>query len=289
MKRLILIFPLAAAATLLAFVFIGLRVLVSSQFLPVPWKIAGLAVGALLALAVGLSSLLLLRRRQAAYQIPTLLLYLLMYGLPFFAFILPAWLLLLGTSPSESRLWSLVSPSGLASGQPWFFLWLVCAAGGFALFQRLSTSPRRLLSLRLTRTIVWELLTGALCGLGLGLAGGFLLSLELAALPQPLAAVSRPPAAVLILAAALIAAPWAEGTFFWEPLTRAPLPSGNTPWRNITLFALLQFRPALFLPAFLLGTGAALLARRTGHLWASFAAHAVFNLVMFLLGWYLVV
>lgn len=55
------------------------------------------------------------------------------------------------------------------------------------------------------------------------------------------------------------------------------------------LFATVQARPLLWLPAFLLGLGLAGLVLRTGRLAPAMLAHALFNGLIYLLGWYLVV
>ena len=170
-------------------------------------------------------------------------------------------------------------PPGLAAGQPEAFLWQSLALGlGLLLLRppRLSWPPRP----------QWGTLTVVLLsGMALWLGCAFLLGLLLApfqGLFVPLSAPLTPALRLLLAVLGCLAAPWAlESTF---RLPGSPLQAAFSLRRpalsTALLYALLQARPLLFLPAFGFSLGLSLLTRRTQHRAPIILAHAVFNLLM---------
>jgi membrane protease YdiL (CAAX protease family) len=141
-------------------------------------------------------------------------------------------------------------------------------------------------------------LAGPLAGLGLWLVAYFCYNL-LTPRPPHLPASSTIPtslpalpfalhAAVIFIALAV--APWAEETFFRGRLL--PLWQSKMGVWGLLLaaafYATLQFRPLLWLPAFILAIGLGLVARASGRLAPAILAHIVFNLLMLLVGWQMV-
>ena len=84
----------------------------------------------------------------------------------------------------------------------------------------------------------------------------------------------------------LLLSPWVIEIFFrvelWHILTEKAGPTGAT-FLVALVYATLQFRLLLWLPAFLFSLGLSELYRRTGSLLAIAAAHTVFNALMLLL------
>jgi membrane protease YdiL (CAAX protease family) len=132
-----------------------------------------------------------------------------------------------------------------------------------------------------------EIILAGLAGIGLALAAIFVISIQSNLIPsiQPLDR-GFPQAAMYLrwvfFLAAISLIPWAEEEFF-----RGILPDGLSKRLGQTgsiavaaiLFALLQFRLTLFLPALILGLGLSFIRMRSG-LKTAVAAHAIFNLVM---------
>jgi membrane protease YdiL (CAAX protease family) len=132
-----------------------------------------------------------------------------------------------------------------------------------------------------------ETVLAGLAGIGLALAAIFVISIQSNLIPsiQPLDR-GFPQSATLLrwifFLAAITLIPWAEEEFF-----RGILPDGLSKRLGQTgsiavaaiLFALLQFRLTLFLPALILGLGLSFIRMRSG-LKSAVAAHAIFNLVM---------
>jgi hypothetical protein len=156
--------------------------------------------------------------------------------------------------------------------------------------------PGRLL--RLAPLTLDNCLAGPLAGLGLWLVAYFcynLLTPPAPRLPDPNIPGALPglpfalQAAVIFIALAV--APWAEETFFRGRL----LPLWQTKmgvWGMLlaaAIYATLQLRPLLWLPAFILAVGLSLVMRASGRLAPAILAHIVFNLLMLLVGWQMVI
>lgn len=277
-----------AAALLLALGGLGLgwwalRLWVNDPVRPVESKIGAIAAAALLSLLLGLAGLRralpALQKRTAAPRWSVLWWLTCAYLPAWLAFTLPEMLVLLRQRPASLGLLRVVGPPGLAAGQPEAFLWqgLVLALG--LLLPRLrrpSWPPRPRLE---------SLAVGLLGGMALWLGCAFLLGLLLApfqGLFAPLSAPLAPTLRLLLAVIGCLAAPWAlESTF---RLPGSPLQAAfplRRPALSIALvYALLQARPLLFLPAFGFSLGLSLLAQRTQGRAPVILAHAVFNLLM---------
>ncbi len=277
-----------SAALLLALGGLGLggwalRLWVNDPARPIESKIGAIAAAALLSLLLGLAGLRralpALRKRTASPRWSVLWWLTCAYLPAWLAFTLPEMLVLLRQRPASLGLLRMVGPPGLTAGQPEAFLWqgLVLALGLLLLRPpRPSWPPRP----------QWgSLAVGLLAGMALWLGCSFLLGLLLAPFqglfaphPAPLA-----PALLLLLAVlACLAAPWAlESTFRLpgSPL-QAAFPLRRPALSTALLYALLQARPLLFLPAFGFSLGLSLLAQRTQERAPVILAHAVFNLLM---------
>ncbi len=183
--------------------------------------------------------------------------------------------------------------SSLFPAQPWLFLWqaliLVFVGAPPALPAPAQDVARRLPALPL----------GVLGGVAIGLAAAFAFSLgaawleatRLVALPARPAEIPALIRVVTLLVGVGIA-PWAEERFFraellirWQPR----LGGWGAAIASAALFATLQLRPLLWLPAFLAGLGLALLVQSSGSLRPAILAHAVANALLFALGWYLLI
>jgi membrane protease YdiL (CAAX protease family) len=174
----------------------------------------------------------------------------------------------------------------------WVYIWQAAAlaVAAPAFLRRKTEGKIASVSLRLSirRTLrekkEW-LALGALAGLGLWLAGAFLISL----LDPATTASARAPSFLnsACLFVGILIAPWAEEIFY-----RRQLPSRLTPrlgetgamLSSVLLFAFLQLNPLLILPALLLGAANTLLTLRSGSLMPAILAHTVFNLLALFLG-----
>jgi len=282
-----------------------LRWLMSSTRLPVELKLVFLISTALLCLLAGLVGLSIFLRRHGRPQISVLpagVVLALAYLVPALTFLLPDWLnLLRGGQAPQASLISFSGASSLTAGQPWFFIWQALVLTGYALSRqwvrgrqlaaRPAAASAKTIPIPAFIPPVWPVLAGLLSGLGLWLAGAFLFSLLVpAANRQVLPVLPALHATTLIIA--LTIAPYAEESFFrgelfnrWQARLGNPL----TTLLTASLYGLLQVHPARGLPAFLLGLGLAALTRRTRHLLPAILAHAVYNALSFLFGWYLVI
>lgn len=285
---------LGGGAILLVFASLVLGALGRDQEIPAETKLVIFFMLTLLVLAFSVGSLGyvlhsgLLRQRYS----PLLLALVLAYALPALVlFALTGFLYSQEAALREVLLQVTLLPA-LFPGQPWLFLWqaLILAFLGRPLIQQSVAA----------RSLSWfpSVPFGLLAGLALGLLAAFAYSLTVARLensaPASLFVVTAEiPALVRVvtLVVALTVAPWAEERFFrgellarWQPrLGRA-----GAALATAALFATLQLRPLLWLPAFLAGLGLAFLAQSTGRLREAVLAHAAANLVVYFLGWYLV-
>lgn len=288
-------FTAAAAAAL---VFIGLRVLSSEAALAVEWKLTLLLGAALLCLLMGVAGMaVFFRLRGQLFARPPLgMLFLLAYLVPMAALLLPEWAA--RQAAGGVSFLSLFSPSFTAIGQPWNFLWQISILSSYALLRAGLFAPSRPLWTGLRARFAprglsrWDVALALLTGLGVWLLAAFTIGLlrpsfSLAAdtsLPGLLRAA--------VLLAAVLAAPFVETDLFWgviQPGLQERLDPRLSAVSSALIFAAVQFRPLLFLPAFFLGLAQYMLIRRGGQLFPAVLAQMLFNLFLFLLGWYMVV
>ncbi|MDR3575357.1 MAG: CPBP family intramembrane metalloprotease [Anaerolineaceae bacterium] len=288
-----------AAVALIALVWLPLRLAFSIPDFSLEGKLAVLAGLALLFLLAGLAGItIVLRRRrgradQQLQNTPILLVLSLAYLVPVLAFVVPE--ILNGrTNISDPVLQK-------AAGQPWVFLWQALILAVFMAFQYWQQS--RSLSgmagqpLKVTPLTIDNFLAGPLVGLGLWLVSYFcynLLTPPAPHIPDPTLEVTLPAlpfalhAAVIFIALAV--APWAEESLFRGrifPRWQAKIGVWGL-LLSAALYATLQFRPLLWLPAFILALGLSLVVRASGRLAPAVIAHIVFNLLMLLVGWQMV-
>ncbi len=164
---------------------------------------------------------------------------------------------------------------------PLLFLWQALMLTWFMLRVK-KLNPVQIFPLTAEETVL-----AGLAGIGLALSAIFVISIQSNLIPsiQPLDRGFPQSAMILrwiFFLAAVTLIPWAEEEFF-----RGILPDGLSPRLGQTgsvavaaiLFALLQFRLTLFLPALILGLGLSFIRMRSD-LKTAIAAHAIFNLVM---------
>jgi membrane protease YdiL (CAAX protease family) len=229
--------------------------------------------------------------RQAKFS-PIMITLALAYGLPALVYALLGGALQTRFDPFSAALQQLSLLPGLFLGQPWLYLLptLTLAFVG---------SPN-ILPVPVERSgQLPSISVGLLAGGLLGLAAGFAYSLSAAIVESGPAAdiltrSSELPLLVRLvtLLVAVLIAPWAIERFFrgellarWQPY----LGRTGAALATAALYATLQFRPLMWLPAFLVGLGLAGLVQHTGRLREAIAAHAAANLVLYFLGWYLVI
>lgn len=283
---------LLIAAVLLALTLSLLRWVVLADDLTAQTRLGALAFAAALSLLVGMGSLgwLLSWRRgevpRFGMELPAWALILLAYGLPLALLLLPEWIIFL-SRPATGGWKSLLGAAGLSAGQPWLYLWQAVVLAGYRLTRSTDVSSRP------APPQAWLIAFSLLIGLGLWLVGMYVFALMTA---QPVVLISgalTPPALPPVLAipfglVAIFLAPWAEESFWRGELLQRRITSPGvigSALMTSALFAALQFRPLLFLPAFLLGLGLALLAHHTQRLYPAVLAHMIFNILMLLLGW----
>ena len=113
---------------------------------------------------------------------------------------------------------------------------------------------------------------GALVGLEIALSGSYMLGMP----PSPAAPVLQPILNLILIAAAVSLAPWAEERFFRQQLATAWSVRLGPVWAAILVafvFAAVQVRPFSFLPAFLLSLGLSGLRLGTNRLYPAVLAH----------------
>lgn len=277
--RLPLILAAVPLAVLLSVVLYSLN---QSAQISIEWRLFLMLTAALLSLWIGLGGISLILKRQGRslngtiYIIITLVL---AYLIPAVIFVIPDWLIpFTAKMPSAAR---------LAAGQPWFYLWQALALAGSGIIR----IPGGLQSPTSQRPAFhWQLTISLLTGLTAWLIGAFLYAL----LSTPFPFRPDPPSDILqaaLLGVSILIAPWAEERFFrGEILPKWEASRGRTQaiLLSAALFATVQLRPLLWLPAFVVGLALAELALRTRRLIYPILAHALINLLFFLLGWYLV-
>ena len=276
--------PLIAAALLLAVLLsVVLYNLNQSPQITIEWRLFLMLSAALLSLWIGLGGVSLILKRQGRSLDATLsivIILVLAYLIPAVLFVIPDWLI-----PSAAETPPLAR---LAAGQPWFYLWQALALAGSGLIHfpiRLTPSSSKQLAFH------WQITISLLTGLTAWLIAAFLYAL----LSTPFPAEPDPPSNILqaaLLIVSVLIAPWAEERFFrGEILPKWEASRGRKQaiLLSAALFATVQLRPLLWLPAFVVGLALAELALRTRRLIYPILAHALINLLFFLLGWYLVI
>jgi membrane protease YdiL (CAAX protease family) len=276
--------PFVLAAVPLSVLFaVVLYSLNQSSQLTVEWRLFLMLTAALLSLWIGLGGISLILKRQGRTldgTIHIIITLVLAYLIPAVIFVIPDWLIPFAADmPPINR---------LAAGQPWFYLWQALALTGSG-FIRI---PGRLTHPAANQPAFhWQLTISLLTGLTAWLIAAFLYAL----LSSPFPARPAPPSDILLAALFIVSvliAPWAEERFFRGeilPKWEASLGRTRAILFSAALFATVQLRPLMWLPAFVVGLALAELALRTRRLIYPILAHALINLLFFLLGWYLVI
>lgn len=212
------------------------------------------------------------------------------YGLPLAVFLGLSIFVRVGTVRLSAEMQQFFTLQGAFPGQPWAFIWQALILAFFGAPSALPLAAPR--PLRALPAVVF----GLLVGLFLGLAAAFMASLSASlletALPAAQASLDLPLVMrIATLGVAVLVAPWAEERFFRAELLahwEGCLGSWKADLLSAGLFALVQFRPVLILPAFLAALGLGRVVRARGRLREAVVAHAVLNAVLFGLSWRLV-
>lgn len=269
----------------------ALRLAFSSPARTAEWKLGLLSGAAGLCLLLAVTGLGLWRRwrRKGKRELPPGAALALAYLAPALVLLWPVWVELFLRLP-ERRFWpALAGGEGLLAGVPWFYLWNTAFLAGYTVVARRSQIAARLpFGLAAFRRAGWLLPLGLAAGLGLFLAAVFTFSIQARAATLP--SLEFPSLLkALVVFAGVIVAPWAIEVFFRGELYaqwRARWGAERASLATAALYAAVQFRMMLFLPAFLLGFGLAELTRRSGRLLPAVLAHAVYNLLVIGLGWW---
>ena len=278
--RLPLILAALPLLVLLAIVLYSLR---QSSQLSIEWRLFLILSAALLSLWIALGGVSLILKRQGRSlndSLYIIIVLVLAYLIPAVIFVIPDWL-----APSTD---GIARIARLAAGQPWFYLWQALALAGSSFVRIPNKKPR---STSDKPAFHWQLTISLLAGLAAWLIAAFIFGL----LSTPFTVIPNRPSDILLavlLSVSVFIAPWAEEHFFrgeilpkWEASygrTRAILFSA-------ALFATVQLRPLLWLPTFVVGVALAELSLRSHRLIYPIIAHALVNLLFFLLGWYLLI
>ncbi|MEA4909524.1 MAG: CPBP family intramembrane metalloprotease [Chloroflexi bacterium] len=272
-------FLLATALAVLALLWWSLHSLLTDPSLAVSLRLALLAGVALLFLFIALGGLSLLFGWQSERGggLPGWLAALLLaYLFPVLLLALPGWLRM-----DRSGLPAFLQVTALAPGQNWvLYLWqaLVLSAYGLGRLRSLP-GPERLSG------SFWPVVAGLLTGLATWLAAAFTYGLlaPLEAVPAPVQALPT-----FSWGVAWLAAPWAEEYFYRSVLVRSwqgRLGALPAVWASAALFATLQLRPLMWLPAFVCALAWGELRQRSGRLLPAILAHTLFNVLVLLSGW----
>ncbi len=287
---------LAGGAALILLALLVLSLLQNQPSLPGETLLALLSLLILLALGFAVGGLGYVLRSSLANRrySPIVLILLLAYLLPAGVYVGLGSVLVFDLPLLNQALPQGALLSSLFPAQPWLFLWqalILAFVGAPPALPRPVTedAARRLPAVPL----------GLLGGVAVGLAAAFAFSLTATwlestrALALPARPADIPPLMrwVTLLVGVGIA-PWAEERFFraellirWQPR----LGGWGAALASAALFATLQLRPLLWLPAFIAGLGLALLVQSSGSLRPAILAHAAANALLFVLGWYLMI
>jgi membrane protease YdiL (CAAX protease family) len=278
----------ALSAVLLAALWFGLRRLAAANDISPAVKISVIAVAAGCCLVLALAWLWpLLHQRRNTKRLGSSGILILVYILPVLALAIPLRLAAFFLPSADVR----------ESTQNWLRLgppWLLLIQGGL-LTAALLPSGLRKLAPSGGKPLQW--IPALLAGIGLWLLSSFTLNLiahnaGFVAQPEPLPALGLFAAAVV---SALVILPLGEEFFFRKVLPESILAIIPQPvlreypillWAiSAAIFATLQARPLLWIPAFFLSLGLSALAQHTGRLRECILAHAVFNLLALVLNW----
>ncbi|NPV77517.1 MAG: CPBP family intramembrane metalloprotease [Anaerolineae bacterium] len=269
----------------------ALRLAFSSPARTAEWKLGLLSGAAGLCLLLAVTALGLWRRwrRKGKRELPSGAALALAYLAPALVLLWPVWVELFLRLP-ERRFWpALASGEGLLAGVPWFYLWNVIFLAGYAVVTRRSQIAAHLpFGLAAFRRVGWLVPLGLAAGLGLFLAAAFTFSIQARAATLPPLKFPLLLKALVVFAGVIVA-PWAIELFFRGELHarwRARWGAERASLATAAIYAAVQFRLMLFLPAFLLGFGLAELTRRNGRLLPAVLAHALYNLLAIALGWW---
>jgi membrane protease YdiL (CAAX protease family) len=280
------LFRIAASLFLLAAIWLAVRMLTQSATASAAWKIAGLAGGAVGCLLIAVMWVLpLIWRQRKNRPLSILELIAAIYIIPILAVALPIRLGLLFISQPDAFLFSLFRNEWLRLSAPWFFLIQACILT-LVLTPKLVASARA--GWEAEQRVDWPIVIFS--GLGLWLLGAFvfvLVSRLLGGIDLPALAPSIP----LSLLSGMIALgiiPLGEEYLFRKILIERLQPRFGQygAWfTSAALFATLQIRPLLWLPAFFLGLGLCFISAHTGKLRNAVLVHVVFNAFALALSW----
>ncbi|MEW6181080.1 MAG: CPBP family intramembrane glutamic endopeptidase [Chloroflexota bacterium] len=245
-----------------------------------------------LGFAVGTLGFVLRRAGRQPLLPPLLLTLLLAYLLPAGVYFGMDYLLTSRPAGLQPSLPAVGLRPSLFPGQPWLFLWQAL----ILTFLNISTAaPAAAKNSPASRALPPVWLSGLLGGGSIALLMTYLFSITRAWLESSLAAANltqpleiAPLIRWTTLLIGILIAPWAEERFFRGELIhrwQSRLGLWGAAFASAGLFATLQFRPLLWLPAFLAGLALAWLANAHGSLKPAILAHAVINGLLFVLGW----
>lgn len=281
---------LAALSLLLtAGLWLGYRILIGQPVVrgsQIVWLLGGAAMACLL---VGLAVLALaLPHRSGPPKTPSLLSTLVFaYVFPVAAVLLPLWAAANALHIETSRSLQGLLSSSLQPGTPW--LALIQAGMLFLIVTVWFILPQRAWQKRPPLPAsTWA--AGLIAGLGLWLIATCATSALAGFARLKDITAPYPSSGLIVLAAltALIALPVGEEYFYRHLLVERWQARLGPTWSAVAsaaLFAVLQGRPLLWLPAFLFSLGLHALVQSTGHLRPAILAHSLFNLLAFILNW----
>jgi membrane protease YdiL (CAAX protease family) len=262
------------------------------------WKIAGIAGAAGVCFLLGAAWLAPALARKKTRNFTVYEVALVAYLLPVLVLVAPlrlAAVMLPGVDISAS----LAPQDWLRPGAPWLLLIQGCilAIAVFPSGVRYLRAPYTGVASRLSNG---KWLLGLFAGLGLWLVCMLVFSLSARQAGQAVLSEPLPQLALFFLAGfiSITIIPAGEEFFFRKMLVDQLVGSTVLPpnssrnlliWATTAfLFATLQARPMLWLPAFFLGLGLNALAAYTGRLRECILAHAIFNLLTLILNWGLI-
>ena len=285
----------AGGGVMLVLLTVGLLWLVQNQpQTPAETIVVLISILTLLVLGFAVGALGFILRRAVSKPLlhPILLALLLAYLLPAAVYFGLDRVLISRFAGLEQTLPALSLRSPLFPGQPWLFLWQALILAFLTIPPLQTTSPQALQTGRVSPP-AW--LSGLLGGAAIALMCAYLFSISRAWVESAWAAaeMTQPlEIAPLIRWATfltgILIATLAEEFFFrgelisrWQPRWG----SVGAALASAALFAALQLRPLLWLPAFLAGIGFSWLIQAQGGLKSAIVAHTVVNLLLFALGW----
>lgn len=279
--------PLLAGLTagLLGGLWLGLGRLAAAEAIPAGVKIGAILLASALCLVLALGWFWpILNQRRRGKRIGAGGIMVLVYLLPFLALAVP--LRLAGLFLPSATIWE-NRFAWLQPGPPWLLL-----IQGALLAAALVPSGLPEVKAALGQAVRWP--SVLLAGSGLWLSAAFAIGLlsRASGLEFQPAAPEDPGLRIAAAASALLILPMGEELFFRRLLParlHAFLPGATGPlpaWLlTAALFATLQARPLLWIPAFLFSLGLSALAEHTGRLRECVLAHALYNLLALCMNW----